>query len=174
MILTLKCMQLRLEGGARANANTHMIDLIDQIMQRGQPQFSREAYDRLCSAVLSVIRALASPAPNAKYAARYILDIALSQCNANDFVAPAMRKMRRHGAGTMTGQRFLQLLGKPDPTEVLEICGGVLEAGTKPLVKADKLKGKATAAVDEHAISRRDRGKSDDLKGGKRKGGTNN
>ncbi len=64
--------------------------------------------------------------------------------------------------------------GKPDPTEVLEICGGVLEAGTKPLVKADKLKGKATVAVDEHAIPRRDRGKSDDLKGGKRKGGTNN
>ena len=142
-------------------------------MQRGQPQFSREAYDRLCSAVLPVIDVLASPAPNAKYTARDILDVALAQCNANDFVAPSVRKMRRRGANGMTGQRFLQLLGAPDSAEMLEICGDMLEAGVKPLVKAGRLKGKVVVAADEHTIPRCDKGENGDLKGGKRKGGTN-
>ena len=38
-------------------------------MQRGESQFSREAYGRLCAAVLPVIGVLASPSPNAKYSA---------------------------------------------------------------------------------------------------------
>ena len=78
--------------------------------------------------------------------------------------------MRRHGANGMTGQRFLQLQGAPDPAEMLEICGDMLEAGARPLVKAGRLKGKLVIAADEHAIPRCDKGENGDLKGGKRKG----
>ena len=141
-------------------------------MQRGEPQFSREAYGHLCAAVLSVIGVLASPSPNAKYSALDILNVALSQCHANDFVSTTIRAMRRSGVKTMTGQRFLQLLGKRDPDEMLEICGDMLEAAVRRLAEAGRLKGKLVLAVDEHGIPYYGKERSD-ARGGKKKDGTN-
>ena len=141
-------------------------------MQRGEPQFSREAYDHLCAAVLPVIGALASPSPNAKYSALDVLNVALSQCHANGFVATTIEAMRKRGIKTMTGQRFLQLLGKRDPDDMLEICGDMLEAAVKTLAKAGRLKEKRVFAVDEHGIPYYGKNRSD-AKGGKKKAGTN-
>ena len=141
-------------------------------MQRVEPQFSREAYGRPCAAVLSVIGALASPSPNAKYSALDILNVALSQCHANDFVATTVRAMRKRGVKTMTGQRFLQLLGKRDPDETLEICGDMLEAAVKMLAEAGRLKGNLVLAVDEHGIPYYGK-KRYGTKDGKKKDGTN-
>ena len=141
-------------------------------MQRGQPQFSREAYGHLCSAVLPVIGPLVSPSPNAKYTALDILNVALSQCHANDSVATTVRSMRSHGVNAMTGQRFLQLLGARDHDEMLEICGDMPEAGVRPLAKAGLLNGKVVVAADEHAMPYYGK-KNPHTKGGKRKNGTN-
>ena len=141
-------------------------------MQRGWPQFSREAYGHLCAAVLPVIGALASPSPNAKYSALDVLNVALSQCRANGFVATAIEAMRKRGVRTMTGQRFLQLLGKRDPDDMLEICGDMLEATVKMLAEAGMLKGKRVFAVDEHGIPYYGKERFD-AKGGKKKAGTN-
>ena len=49
-------------------------------------------------------------------------------------------------------------MGKRDPDEILEICGDMLDAGVRPLVKAGRLKGKVVVAADEHTIPRCDRG----------------
>ena len=141
-------------------------------MQRGEPQFSREAYGHLCAAVLPVIGDLASPSPNAKYSALDILNVALSQCRANGFVSTTVRAMGKRGVKTMTGQRFLQLLGKRDPDEMLEICGDMLEAAVGRLAEAGRLKGKLVLAADEHGIPYHGKDRSD-AKGGKKKGGTN-
>ena len=141
-------------------------------MQRGQSQFNREAYGLLRSAVLPAIGVLASPAPNAKYSARDVMDVALSQCDANAFVAPAVRKMRKRGADVMTRQRFIQLLRAPGPDGMLEVCGDMLDAGVRQLAEAGRLNGKLTVAVDEHRMPYYGR-KSPDARGGKKKDGTN-
>ena len=138
-------------------------------MQRGEPQFSREAYGRPCAAVLPVIGALASPSPTTKYSALDVLNVALSQCYANDFVATSIEAMDKRGVKTMTGQRFLQLLGRRDPGDMLEICSDVPGAAVKMLAEAGRLKGSLVLAVDEHGIPYYGKERSG-AKGGKKDG----
>ena len=141
-------------------------------MQRGEPQFSREAYGRPCAAVLSAIGVLASPFPNAKYSALDVLNVALSRRRANDFVSTTIEAVRRSGVKTMAGQRFPRFLGRRDPDEMLEICGDVPGAAVSRLAEAGRLKGKLVLAVDEHGMPYYGKERSD-ARGGKKKDGTN-
>ena len=141
-------------------------------MQRGEPQFSREAYGRPCAAMLPVIGALASPSPDAKYSAQDVLNVALSQCHTNDFAATTVRAVRCRGVKTMTGQRFPRLLGKRDPDEMLEICGDMPGAAVRSLAKASRLKVELVLAADEHGMPYYGKDRSD-ARGGKKKDGTN-
>ena len=71
----------------------------------------------------------------------------------------------------MTPQRFLQILGRTTPDDMLEIGGDMLEASVGLVAGSGRLKGPVKVAVDEHLIPYH--GSNDQYKGGKRKGGTN-
>ena len=57
--------------------------------------------------------------PQRKRTAPDVLNVALSQCRANDFVAMVVRTTRRHDVKTMAGQRFFHLLGAFGSDEML-------------------------------------------------------
>ena len=54
------------------------------------------------------------------------MDTTLALCLKNRFVATCVRAMGRRGRQTMTGQRFLQLLGAQPPDDVLKLSLNML------------------------------------------------
>ena len=115
---------------------------------------------------------MASSAPNALYGPDDLLDTTLAMCSQNQFVATCIRAMVRHGARTMTGQRFLQLLGAQPPDHMLETSLDILESTIPALRESGRLGGPVRVGVDEVLLERYD-GKKPEHKGGKRKNGTN-
>ena len=83
-----------------------------------QMQYEAEVYRDMLNTLNPSMAPLVSSAPNAKYGVEDILKVSL--CMDDMFVAPAVRKMRRRNIQTMTGQRFLQILRKPDQNEMLD------------------------------------------------------
>lgn len=142
-------------------------------MNNTQKKFSETAYNRICEVTLPIINSLASSAPNAKYTAQDILDVALTMSHDKSYAAPAIRAMKRRQANVMTGQRFLQLLGSRTSDDMLEVSLDMLEAAVKAMVDTGKLGGSHTVAIDVHLKPRYDKNKNPDLKGGQRKSGTN-
>ena len=83
-------------------------------------------------------------------------------------VATTIRAMNRRFNHTMTGHRFLQLLGGLSPDEMLKLCLDMMDACTRMMVETGRLAGEVVLAVDEHLIpwytknqyTRADRGKA--------------
>ena len=75
----------------------------------------------------------------------------------------------------MTNQRFLQLLGAIPDDEMLELCLDMVAESAQVVIKAGRLSGEVTIAVDEILVPRFDKLGKDhpDLKSGKKKNGTN-
>ena len=115
---------------------------------------------------------MTSSAPNALYGPEDLMDTALAMCSKNLFVATAIRMMARHGMHTMTGQRFLQLLGAQPPDDMLETSLDILESTIPILKESGRLGGPVRVGVDEILLERYDV-KKPEHKGGKRKNGTN-
>ena len=115
---------------------------------------------------------LASSAPNALYGPEDLMDMTLAMCSQNQFVATCVRAMARHRTRTMTGQRFLQLLGAHPPDGMLETSMNILESTAATLRESGRLGGPVRVGVDEVLLERYD-GKKPEHKGGKRKNGTN-
>ncbi|MBI1658870.1 MAG: transposase [Thaumarchaeota archaeon] len=115
---------------------------------------------------------LASSAPNALYGPEDLMDMTLAMCSQNQFVATCVRAMARHRTRTMTGQRFLQLLGAQPPDEMLEASLNILESTAAILRESGRLGGPVRVGVDEVLLERYD-GKKPEHKGGRRKNGTN-
>ena len=132
-------------------------------------------YRRLFEIVHPALERIASTAPNAKYGPTDLYHVAIAQCNKNDTVAPTVRMMRRRFSGVMTNQRFLQLLGAIPDDEMLELCLDMIEASAQVVIDVGRLSGEVTMAVDEILVPRFDKLGKDhpDLKGGKKKNGTN-
>ena len=115
---------------------------------------------------------MASSAPNALYGPEDLMNITLAMCSQNQFAAMCVRAMRRHGQQTMTGQRFLHLLGAQPPDDMLEASLNILESSALVLKESGRLGGPVRMGVDEVLLGRYD-GKKPEHKGGKRKNGTN-
>ena len=115
---------------------------------------------------------MASAAPNALYGPGDLMDMTLAMCSQNQFVATCVRAMARHRTRTMTGQRFLQLLGAQPPDGMLEASMNILESTAAILKESGRLGGPVRVGVDEVLLERYD-GKKPEHKGGKRKNGTN-
>ncbi len=115
---------------------------------------------------------LASAAPNALYGPQDLMDVALAMCSQNQFVATCVRAMARRRVQTMTGQRFLQLLGAQPPDGMLEMSLDILESSTAILKESGRLGGPVRVGVDEILLERYD-GKKPEHKGGRKKNGTN-
>ena len=118
----------------------------------GQAHWTIPEYSRTRRTLLPRIGHVASQAPNARYGAGDILDAGLALCAENQFVAPTFRSLRNRGVPIMTPQRFLQILGRTTPNEMLEIGGDILEASVTPVVNSGRLSGPTKVAVDEHLI----------------------
>ena len=122
--------------------------------------------------LLPHISHITSPAPNALYGPEDLMDTMLAMCTQNQFVATCVRAMGRRGAPTMTGQRFLQLLGAQRPDDALETSLDILESAAQVLKESGRLGGPVKVGVDEILLERYDE-KKPEHKGGKRKNGTN-
>ena len=129
-------------------------------------------YNRIRRTLLPHVAHLASSAPNALYGPGDLMDVALAMCSQNQFVATCVRAMARHRTRTMTGQRFLQLLGAQTPDDTLEKSLDMLESTAAMLRASGRLGGPVRVGVDEILLERYD-GKKPEHKGGKRKNGTN-
>ena len=122
--------------------------------------------------LLPHVAGMASSAPNALYGPGDLMNMTLAMCSQNQFVATCVRAMRRHRARTMTGQRFLQLLGAQQPDNMLETSLNILESTAAVLRESGRLGGPVRVGVDEILLERYD-GKKPEHKGGKKKNGTN-
>ena len=94
----------------------------------GQPHWTAPEHARMRRALLPHMEHVSPQAPNAGYGARHMLDAELALCAKNQFVAPTFRSLQNHGVQTMTPQRFLQILGRTTPDQMLETGGDILEA----------------------------------------------
>ena len=135
-------------------------------------QYEAKVHRTLLDTLSSVIAPLTSSAPNAKYVPDDLVNVGITMCKHNTFVAPTMRTMKRNNIDTMTRQRFLQILGQQDPDIMLECCLDMLEAGVIKLKETGRLDEPITIAMDEHCIPYYGKERSY-TKGGRRKNGTN-
>ena len=122
--------------------------------------------------LLPHISHITSSAPNALYGPEDLMDAMLTMCAKSQFVATCVRAMKRRGAPTMTGQRFLQMVGAQRSDDALETSLNILESAALALKESGRLGGPVKVGVDEILLERYDRKKSEH-KGGKRKNGTN-
>ncbi|MCE2509249.1 MAG: hypothetical protein J4G04_08170, partial [Nitrosopumilaceae archaeon] len=137
-----------------------------------QDAYTEAVYNRMRRTLLPHVAGMASSAPNALYGPEDLMNMILAMCSQNQFVATCVRAMRRHRARTMTGQRFLQLLGAQPPDSMLETSLNILESTAAILEWSGRLGGPVRVGVDEILLKRYD-GKKPEHKGGKKKNGTN-
>ena len=142
------------------------------IMNLCEMQRQATIHGKMLAVLLPFLSRIASPSPNAIYTPKDLLDVAISLCALRKPVATTIRAMNRRFNQTMTGQRFLQLLGGLSPDEMLKMCLDMTDACTKMMVETGRLAGEVVIAVDEHLIPWYTK-KNGYSKGGKRKKGTN-
>ena len=128
--------------------------------------------NKLRATLLPILDRIVSKNPNAKYTAWDVLDVAMSQCREGKTVAPTLRMMRRRGMHTMTGQRFLQLLGGAGHDRMLELGQDMVDASCRAGVETGQLNNEVDVGGDEHKIPWHTKKNRYSI-GGQRKKGTN-
>ena len=119
-----------------------------------QDVYADAVYNRTHRTLLPHMAHMTSSAPNALYGPEDLMNTALVMCSQNQFVATAIRMMARHGMRTMTGQRFLQLLGAQPPDDMLETSLDMLESTIPVLKESGRLGGPVKVGVDEILLER--------------------
>lgn len=121
-----------------------------------QDAYTGAVYNRMRRTLLPHMAHMASAAPNALYGPGDLMDTTLAMCSQNQFVATCVRAMARHRTRTMTGQRFLQLLGAQPPDGMLEASMNILESTAAILKESGRLGGPVRVGVDEVLLERYD------------------
>lgn len=132
-----------------------------------------QIYNNIAKVVLPLITSIVSAAPNAMYDASAFMDMVMYMCRENGFVAPCARSLKRRNLHVMCGGRLLQLLGQPKRDAMSDMCSSMLDASVAEMVSRGKFAHAIILAIDEHLIARYTKKDNPNIKGGKKKSGTN-